>query len=539
MAIYNLDNYLDKDGLGFPLNFRRGNPNPLDNSSVWASLEAAQNYAQNDPVAYVGQILTVVEDVIVDDVTVKTATAYVIDNEAGDLKEVGSSPVGDENTITVSEDGTVSLYGIEGLALTREEEDGSVTKINYQPLLVEGKLTWVEPSATTVEGLAVEIEGIKGRLDDIDDIIGKAAEGDNEATGLVKDITDNAAAIDAINDKIGDVDTDTTVVDMISAAEESAVDRILGYLAEEKVNENFDTLKEVAAWIESDTTDSAVLIGRVDALEGDSHTHDNADVLKDITADKVSAWDGAEQAAKDYADDIKKELNQSIGSKVEAETDKSLVANTLIAKLEGIDTGAQVNVIDTVDTAQFGLEGKHLTLLEIAQDKVTGLPEALAGKLDKPTDGSRLITTAEATKLEKLVLGENGEVSVSGKVAAGNVDGLDGWITARAGTLKGLSENNFTGALLDKLNAIDTEVLANKIEAVQAGESLLDIVNKTVVIPVAGENLGLVKSYVGDEANKVTVAEDGTMSVNKIDISTLYVPAGTEVVLNGGSSANA
>lgn len=45
MAKYNLDKYTSADGLGFPLNFRRGNPNPLDNSSVWASLEAAQNYA--------------------------------------------------------------------------------------------------------------------------------------------------------------------------------------------------------------------------------------------------------------------------------------------------------------------------------------------------------------------------------------------------------------------------------------------------------------------------------------------------------------
>ena len=38
MAKYNLDKYTTADGLGFPLNFRRGNPNPLDNSSVWKPL---------------------------------------------------------------------------------------------------------------------------------------------------------------------------------------------------------------------------------------------------------------------------------------------------------------------------------------------------------------------------------------------------------------------------------------------------------------------------------------------------------------------
>ena len=149
MAKYNLDKYTAADGLGFPLNFRRGNPNPLDNSSVWASLEAAQTYAASDPVAYVGQILTVVDNLGGD------GTVYAIQDEAGTLKKVGTSPVGDEATITVAEDGTVSLYGVSGLELTRTEPDGTIKKINYQPLLVEGKLTWVEPSATTVEGLAM------------------------------------------------------------------------------------------------------------------------------------------------------------------------------------------------------------------------------------------------------------------------------------------------------------------------------------------------------------------------------------------------
>ena len=98
MAKYNLDKYTSADGLGFPLNFRRGNPNPLDNSSVWASLEAAQNYAANDPVAYVGQILTVVTTAEDSTTSVK---AYSIQDTDGTLKEVGSVPVGDGLTIDV------------------------------------------------------------------------------------------------------------------------------------------------------------------------------------------------------------------------------------------------------------------------------------------------------------------------------------------------------------------------------------------------------------------------------------------------------
>ena len=295
MAKYNLNKYTSADGLGFPLNFRRGNPNPLDNSSVWASLESAQAYAANDPVAYVGQILTVVDN------TEGIATVYSIQDEAGTLKKVGTSPVGDESTITVAEDGTISLFGVAGLELTRTEADGSTTKIKYQPLLVDGKLTWVEPSATTVEGLAAEIEGIKTRLSAVETTVG------NAESGLVKDVADNTTAIAGINTKIGTVAEGKTLVEMISDAQTAAtyddtalVGRVAAIegdylkasdktaletkMAEdiataktetiaavlgEAVPEDFDTLKEIAAWIQSDTTASAQLVTRVTNIEND------------------------------------------------------------------------------------------------------------------------------------------------------------------------------------------------------------------------------------------------------------------------------
>jgi hypothetical protein len=709
MAIYNLDNYLDKDGLGFPLNFRRGNPNPLDNSSVWGSLAAAQNYAKTDPVAYVGQVLTVVEDVIVGETTVKTATAYVIDNAAGDLKEIGSSPVGDEKTITVSEDGTVSLYGITGLALTREDEDGSTTNINYQPLLVNGKLTWVEPSATTVEGLATEIEGLKTRISSVENAVGKAAEGDDEATGLYKSVADNVAAINAVETKIGEVAEGKTVIEMISdaqtaatyddtgikadivtlegligeesvsvqiakettraegiesgidtrlkavekdylkaadkaelseaieAAEESAVDRILGYLAEEVVNEKYDTLKEVAAWIESDTTNSAELIGRVSAIEADylkgadkTELQDAIDDLEvfigtlpeEATSETVIAYihevvDGLKIA--DYAKaadlttlsgrvatleglvgekTVSEQIETAIANKVDKAEGFRLMTDAEGSKLAGVAEGAQVNVIDTVDDNQFAIANKHLTLLDVAMGKVNGLSDALDGKVDK-VEGSRLLTSDEATKLEKLVLGDNGEVSVSGKVAAGNVDGLDAWITARAGTLEGLSENNLTDTLLGKLNGIAegaqvnvidevsdeftiagktlsvnaiaqgkitglTDALAGKVDAqdgyrliseseheklakiadgaqvnvlesVKINGTALEITEKTVDIPVANSTL-LGVVMASVAENKIAVAEDGTMEVNSLNVNKLVQTEGDVLILDGGTS---
>ncbi|MBQ8570259.1 MAG: hypothetical protein IJ444_01975 [Kiritimatiellae bacterium] len=689
MAKYNLENYLEKDGLGFPLNFRRGNPNPLDNSSVWATLEAAQNYAATDPVAYVGQILSVVDN------ENGKVDVYSIQDEAGNLKKVGTSPVGDEGTITVAEDGTVSLYGVAGLELTRTEDDGSIVNITYQPLYVNGKLTWVEPSATTVEGLAAEIESLKTRISALETAVG------DEESGLVKGVADLEARmdaaegdVDAINTKIGEVAADKTVVQMIadaqaaatyddtelagrvtaiesdylknadktaletaisdgdaqaledakayadglnsgvvdrvaaiegdylknadktelsnaiSAAEESAVDRVLGYLAEEEVNASYDTLKEVAAWIESDTTASAELVtrvsniekdylksadktalqGEIDALEtlvgtlpegatsdtvvayiqevvdglkiGDyakladlnaliervvtledkAHEHANKDVIDGITAEKVAAWDAAEQNAKDYAD-------TGLAGKVAVETGKSLIADTLIEKLEGIEAGAQANKVETVDETYFGLTDKHLTLLDITMDKVTGLQDALDGKANNGTTLAEYGITDAYTKTETLdkiaekiteinggesageVLGQlnsyketnDARVLAAETAIAGKVDAVEG---------KGLSTNDLTDDLLAKLN----ESQANVIESVSVAGTLLEVVEKKVEIPVAtADAYGVVKSS-ADE-NKVAVAEDGTMEVNSLNANKLVQTDGEYLIMNGGSAA--
>lgn len=48
--------------IGVPFNYNRGNPIPLDNSSIFTSLTAAIDYAKNSPVAYNGQVIAVNED---------------------------------------------------------------------------------------------------------------------------------------------------------------------------------------------------------------------------------------------------------------------------------------------------------------------------------------------------------------------------------------------------------------------------------------------------------------------------------------------
>ena len=501
MAKYNLDKYTAADGLGFPLNFRRGNPNPLDNSSVWASLEAAQTYATSDPVAYVGQILTVVDNAN------GVATVYSIQDESGTLKKVGTSPVGDESTITVAEDGTVSLFGVSGLELDRVEDDGSTTKINYQPLLVDGKLTWVEPSATTVEGLAAEIEGLKTRISALEGTVG------DESKGLVKGVADNTAAINAINNKIGTVEDGKNVVQMITeatyddtalagrvtaiegdyltsndktaletkmaediaTAKTEAITAVLG----EAVPEDFDTLKEVAEWIQSDTTASAQLITRVTNIENDYLKGADKTALQgEIDALETLVGSLPEGAASTtvvaYIQEVVDALK--IGDYAKA-SDLTALANR-VQVLE--DVGAEKNVIASVDTGSFTVDAERkLTLNDVPMAKVTGLSDALNGKVDK-VEGYTLLSPTDKTKLDALVIGESG-VEISGKVNAANVEGLGNWITTNRDAVPGL----LSATEATKLAGIADGAQVNVLETVAIDGVDLAIDGKKVNIPLA------------------------------------------------------
>lgn len=502
MAKFNLEKYTAADGLGFPLNFRRGNPNPLDNSSVWASLAAAQNYAANDPVAYVGQILTVVDHVN------GIATVYSIQDEAGTLKKVGSSPVGDESTVTVAEDGTISLYGVSGLELTRTEEDGSTTKINYQPLLVDGKLTWVEPSATTVEGLATEIEGLKTRLTAAEAVIGDAE------NGIAKDVADNAAAIAAVDNKIGTVEEGKTLVQMITeatyddtalagrvtaieedyltSADKTALETkmandiataktetIAAIMGEAGIDAKYDTLKEIADWILSDTTSSAELVTRVSNIESDylkgadkTALQGEIDALETLVGTLPEGAVSTNVVA--YIQEVVDGLN--IGDYAKA---SDLIA--LTARVKALeDIGAEKNVIASVDTESFTVDTERkLSLNDVPMVKVTGLSDALSNKVDK-VEGYTLLSPTDKTKLDALVIGESG-VEISGKVNAANVEGLSDWITTNRDTVPGL----LSAVEATKLNGIAEGAQVNVLEAVAIDGIELAIENKKVNIPLA------------------------------------------------------
>lgn len=202
------------------------------------------------------------------------------------------------------------------------------------------------------------------------------------------------------------------------------------------------------------------------------------------------------------------------------------------------DVGAEKNIINSVNDEFSISENRELSINIIGRNKVSGLEaeltridEDLAKKVDKVT-GSRLITEEEASKLEKLVLGEDGSVSISGEINADNVRELGDWITKNRDIIGGL----LSIANENKLTGIEAGAQANKVEAVKIAGTLVELTNKVLSIPFAtNEVYGVVLGSSGE--NKVSVSDvDGTMEVNSLNVNKLVQTDGDELIFDGGTA---
>jgi hypothetical protein len=218
------------------------------------------------------------------------------------------------------------------------------------------------------------------------------------------------------------------------------------------------------------------------------------------------------------------ENKKAIADKVDVEDGKGLSSNdltdTLLAKINGIADGAQVNIIDSVDDAQFGIdENKKLTLLDITIGKVTGLQDALDDKASKGTTLAEYGITDAYTKEETLDRIAEKITEINGGETAGEV-------LSQLNSYKEINDTRVE-TVETKLETVAEGAQVNVLEGVKLGDTLLNIVDKVVTIPVGS---GLKAS------EEVTVAEDGTLGVGTVNVSKLVQNDDMELVLDGGGA---
>lgn len=435
--------------LNFAVAFNPQTAFPLDARYYFDSLSAAQTAAEGavevgsaSGTYFFGQTVVVVESSV--------ATLYVIQPDKT-LKPVGSTVLGDGKSITVVE-GKVQLVGF------------SEAQPGQQPRIGDGgSLEWYTPDSSTVEGLQQTVGQLQTDVSEL--------QGD---VGTINDALETKANV---SDVYTQTQTDAKIAAAISSTYKPSGSVEFASLPTPSADNLGNVYNVTDAFTAGPTfisseqgqkypADTNVAVVEVDG----SYYFDALSGFVDLTGYLTTA-----EAAETYA------TIAQLGNKVDKVSGSSLVQDTLITKLTNL-----LNVQSVAeDQLEVSPEGQ-LSILSISQSQVAGLTDALAGKVDT----------------------EEG---------------------------KGLSANDFTDTLLEKLNGIEAGAEVNVIESISLNNVPLEISGKAVNIPIATvDALGVVQSTAAE--NGVTVTSNGSMEVNSINVMKLAQTAGDTLILNGGSS---
>ena len=277
-------NIADTALLTFEKSFSRAKGQPLDSTEVYYSLEEARTYAATAN-AYVGQKIVVVEDNIV--------THYSIEDVAGNLKELGVKPLGDGKSIAVSEDGEISIVGMEGaqaLEVPRMNIDG--TAIEWVPITAivqgDGNTTYEfkDIKNTGNEKIGVKViehavnpetkEEILTEKEFIFDFVSNKtfnnfkSTHDAQISGLNKEAKENRTKIEALNsdntinkEKIDSLGTNLTTLEKKVATAETDIDNL-----EKTLSTEAGYIDDLQGRMTTAETDIDKVEGRVGTVEG-------------------------------------------------------------------------------------------------------------------------------------------------------------------------------------------------------------------------------------------------------------------------------
>lgn len=291
---------------------------------------------------------------------------------------------------------------------------------------------------TTLEQLKVALQAVKtyidGQIDGLGSLAGKSEVAYDDLAAALKTLIDGKAEGSVVTTLVGE-DTGKSVR-AISAEEVAKI--VAG------ADENYDTLKEIADWIMSDTTGAtkkANDITRLDAI---------LDGIGDTTASEyatVVAYVEAMIAALGIADYAKTaDVNAELAKKVDKVEGSRLMTNAEATKLAGIADGAQVNVIEKI--------------------KVNGVEQTIGeGKSVDVTVPTGALANLEEVAEENLnaALKEKVNAAAEGNHSHANKTVLDGITEVKVAAWDAAEQNakNYVDGLVasdDEVTAVCTEV---------------------------------------------------------------------------------
>lgn len=244
----------------------------------------------------------------------------------------GSITVSADQKSIVLEDSVFKLMGFD------DAEVGAQPRKN-----AEGQLEWVVPSTETDEGLQVTIADMQSDIEAIQEILTPSEEGVDPLATRVKTLE---TKMDGTGEGTVDAKIDAKINDF---AEKISSDGTI------------NTFKELVDYVAKHNNEAIQLASDIAKLQG---------LVGDAS--------------------VSSQISSAISGKVDKETGKSLVEDTLIAKLESIEASAQANKIESVSAGG--------TVLKITEKNVN-IPVATADVLGV-VKGSTEILIAENGVLE-------------------------------------------------------------------------------------------------------------------------------------------
>ena len=363
---------------------------PLDARSYFESYALALAAAQSAEAAsststqyYFGQEIAVVESGV--------ATLYIIQPDKT-LKEVGGKVEINENVFTHDEDGKLNLLNFASAVAGAQLVKGA-----------DGKLSWVKPDTSTVEGLSTAVTTLRTDVDNLTantytktQTDEKIAEAVANSSHLKRKIV---ATLEEASDYVNNNEDSVEYIFMVPAVGDGVTtnDKYDEYMAIPS-EDGTRILEKVGSW-EVDLSDYAkteavqtALNNKVDKADGQRLMTDAEGTklagLLDIKAvddttvqiDSETGTISVKEISASKVTDLATWLNQNKGTT--PGLSENNLTNEMITKLAGIEAGAEKNYIRSVSD-QLDVDGVgNLTIKTITSAQVSDLSELLKNKVD-------------------------------------------------------------------------------------------------------------------------------------------------------------
>lgn len=134
--------------IALPASIKRGNASPLDTTFLWNDYSLMKEYASSGDTAYVGQLLTLVNE---ED---KTSTLYIIEDENGSLRELEKKRLNSEETFSLT-DNTINLknWGVQYYIWDENSQEYVIQKVDHSHSWIAG----LEPKVSKKEDGSFEL----------------------------------------------------------------------------------------------------------------------------------------------------------------------------------------------------------------------------------------------------------------------------------------------------------------------------------------------------------------------------------------------